>query len=151
MPVPDTGGASVLSGRICIDVYKRQIYEDNKWKEGRRKEFQSWIRQRNAQTEEVRNLLYEKLKTVSSQETLYIENVGANTKYKYIPYGGYYTEKDEIVSDSYVKGDAKKYDIQYCPLGAFGFAALENTKSCLLYTSDTERVKVCIFLKNKLH
>ena len=73
----------------------------------------------------------EKLKTVSSQETLYIENVGANTKYKYIPYGGYYTEKDEIVSDSYVKGDAKKYDIQYCPLGAFGFAALENTKSPL--------------------
>ena len=117
--------------KIYLQGYIGTIYEDNKWKEGRRKEFQSWIRQRNAQTEEVRNLLYEKLKTVSSQETFYIENVGANTKYKYIPYGGYYTEKDEIVSDSYVKGDAKKYDIQYCPLGAFGFAALENTKSPL--------------------
>mgnify|MGYP000674127289 FL=1 len=70
--------------KIYLQGYIGTIYEDNKWKEGRRKEFQSWIRQQNAQTEEVRNLLYEKLKTVSSQETLYIENVGANTKYKYI-------------------------------------------------------------------
>jgi len=30
-----------------------------------------------------------------------------------------------------VKGDAKKYDIQYCPLESFGSAALENTKSPL--------------------
>lgn len=70
--------------KIYLQGYIGTIYEDNKWKEGRRKEFQSWIRQQNAQTEEVRNLLYEKLKTVSSQETLYIENVGANTKYKYL-------------------------------------------------------------------
>ena len=52
---------------------------------GKKERISKLVRQRNAQTEEVRNLLYEKLKTVSSQETLYIED--AQLKYKYIPTG----------------------------------------------------------------
>ena len=67
--------------KLYLQGYIGTIYEDNKWKEGRRKEFQSWIRQRNAQTEEVRNLLYEKLKNGQfARDTLYCKNVGG--KYK---------------------------------------------------------------------
>lgn len=117
--------------KIYLQGYIGTIYEDNRWNRQEKSNYESWLAKQGAQKEEVKNLLYQTLKKFVQEETLYIENVGANQEYKYIPYGGYYTEEDEIVDDMYVKGAEKSYEVPYCPLVSIHVQELEKIETPL--------------------
>ena len=117
--------------KMYLQGYIGNVYEDNRWKAEGETEFHKWLRSQNTKGRSVRNLLYQQLKDIFAQETLHIENIGANKVYKYIPYGGYYEEKDSIVADAYVKGEGKTYDVRYCPFSVSDLKRVKKTKSDL--------------------
>ena len=117
--------------KMYLQGYIGNVYEDNRWKAEGETEFHKWLRSQNTKGRSVRNLLYQQLKDIFAQETLQIENIGANKVYKYIPYGGYYEEKDSIVADAYVKGEGKTYDVRYCPFSVSDLKRVKKTKSDL--------------------
>lgn len=117
--------------KMYLQGYIGNVYEDNRWKAEGETEFRKWLRSQNTKGRSVRNLLYQQLKDTFTQETVHIENIGANKVYKYIPYGGYYEEKDSIVADAYVKEEGKAYDVRYCPFSVSDLKRVKKTKSDL--------------------
>lgn len=119
-------------GKIYLQGYIGNVYGDNRWKAEGKTEFRKWIEKQDAKARDVRNLLYGHLKDIHlEEETIHIENIGANKAYKYIPYGGYYETTDLITADAYTKGKAKKYDVSYIPFSMEELKKVEKTESGL--------------------
>lgn len=118
--------------KIYLQGYIGDVYGDNRWKAKGETEFRKWIEKQDAKARDVRNLLYGQLEDSHlEEETIHIENIGANKAYKYIPYGGYYEKIDLIVADAYAKGKAKKYDVSYIPFSTAELKRIEKTERSL--------------------
>lgn len=102
-------------GKIYLQGYIGSEYKNNRWNLPNERQFQKMQQEKDESAAAIKNRLYERLGMFLEEDVLQIENIGANQKYKYVPYGSFFEESDSIVADAYVEGREKSYEVSYYP------------------------------------
>lgn len=110
---------------LYLQGYIGSRYENNQWVESPRKALQKWNdgALKEYSGVELHNLAYEFIAQKEGrligerQHTLEVEVVDSNPKYRYVPYGSYYPEEEEVRGDTYVYGQGEPvYSVSYYPM-----------------------------------
>lgn len=102
-------------------------YRNNKWIESDASAFKRWARFQHTSAQEVLDTTIPESLNGILKEKLHVENIGANKKYRYMPYGGIYENELRLHGDTYIYAQREEtYDVGYFP--AYNVMELWNEK-----------------------
>lgn len=107
--------------RLYLQGYIGTEYNSNKWHAADSNKFRKWSKEHNISAQELHNMSSLPLSgdnpdTDAYGQTLHIENIGANSKYRYVPYHSYYEASYKTEGDTYLHGGKRKYDVTFLPI-----------------------------------
>lgn len=126
-----TGGKKtqleIETGKVYGDLYLQGYiggdYENNRWHKADERAFRAWSAREGISGAEVKNQLSGTVESMNqilsstqvSEQQMKVKNMAANSDYMYVPYGTIYSDRYDILADTYAKGKGVQYEISYYP------------------------------------